>query len=234
MSDELSPDDYVLLNRSATIARLLSGVAHEVNNALQVIGGSVELLDDVSLPEQARVRIGRIRAQHDRAATVVHNLMAFARERPDGVARVSLRELLTRAVGLRAYAAGRAGLRIDLALPEGRALTVQGNPMEVQQAVLNLIANAEQALTGVAGGAIRVELADDGAMLAVRVMDNGPGVPLELRERVFEPFFTTRPRTEAAGLGLPAASQVARRAGGSLTLEDTAVGASFVLRLPTA
>lgn len=234
MPDDLTPDDYVVLNRSATIARLLSGVAHEVNNALQVIGGSVELLDDVLLPEQARVRIGRIRTQHDRAATVVHNLMTFARERPDGVARVPLRELLTRAVGLRAYAAGRAGLRIDLGLPEGQALHVLGNAMALQQAVLNLIANAEQALAGVPDGTIRVELVGEAGVLAVRVADNGPGVPPALREQVFEPFFTTRPRTEAVGLGLTAAREVARRAGGSLTLEETAVGASFVLRLPTA
>lgn len=234
MPDELSPDDFVVLNRSATVARLLAGAAHELNNALQVIGGSVELLDDATLPEQARIRIGRIRAQHDRAATVVHNLVSFARERTEGVARVGLRELLTRAVGLRAYAAGRAGLQLALTLPEGSALTVQGNAMELQQAVLNLIANAEQALAGTTGGSIRVVLAEEAGGLALRVIDNGPGVPEALRARIFEPFFTTGPRSESAGLGLAAAARIAARAGGSLTLEPEGPGASFVLRLPVA
>jgi len=234
MPDDLSPDDIVVLNRAATIARLLSGVAHEVNNALQVISGSVELLEDVALPEQARVRIGRIRTQHDRAAMVVQNLVAFSRERPEGTARVSLRDLLTRAVGLRAYAAGRAGLQLDLAMPEGRPLLVMGNLMELQQAVLNLIANAEQALAGSAGGVIRVGVTEEAGGLAVRISDNGPGVPEALRERVFEPLFTTRPRTEAVGLGLAAASRIAARAGGTLSLEPAAQGASFVLWLPAA
>ena len=232
MSNTLTPDDLVTLNRAATIARLLSGVAHDVNNALQVIGGSVELLEDLSLPPVAVTRIGRIRSQHERAATVVHNLLAFARERTEGTTRINVNEMVTRTISLRAFAISRAGIAITVDAPPGRALSTQGNPMELQQALLNLLANAEQALAGVAGAAIAVQLTEEDGSVLIRVSDNGPGVPAELRAEVFEPFFTTRSRSDASGLGLAVARAIAERSGGKLDLEESASGASFVMRLP--
>jgi C4-dicarboxylate-specific signal transduction histidine kinase len=234
MPTDLSPEQYILLNRSATVARLLSGVAHEVNNALQVIGGSVDLLDDLPLEDPARTRVTRIRTQNDRAASSVQGLLAFARARPDAGVRVGLREVLTRAVAMRAYAVGRAGLTIALVASDRSPLAVRGSTAELQQAVLNLIANAEEALAGTAGGAIQVAATEEAGTVTVRVVDNGPGVPMALREQIFEPFFTTRPGGDAAGLGLAAARQIAARAGGTLTLETPATGACFALRLPSA
>lgn len=233
MTRSLTPDDLVVLNRSATMARLLSGVAHDVNNALQVIGGSVELLEELTLPDNAVTRLGRIRTQHARAAAIVRDLLAFAREQPDVVGPVILHDLATRAAGLRSFSIGRAGLTIDVVAPENRALMARANAMELQQALLNLIGNAEQALAGVAGGAIALHIDQEDQVVILRVVDNGPGVPAELQARIFDPFFTTRPRTEAAGLGLTAARRIAERYGGSLNLEPSASGASFALRLPS-
>lgn len=234
MEKPWTAEDLLVLNRWATIARLLSGVAHDVNNALQVIGGSVELLQDLDLPEAAVTRLGRIRTQHTRAAVVIQNLLAFAREEPDVIGALNLRELISRAVSLRAFAIGRAGLRIAVNAPQVDSCGSRGNRMLLQQAVLNLITNAEQALKGTVDGAITVELCQEGGWVTVRVCDNGPGVPDDLRERVFEPFFTTKSSREASGLGLAVARGIAEQSGGTLSIERPALGASFALRLPLA
>lgn len=88
MEKQWTTEDLLVLNRWATIARLLSGVAHDVNNALQAIGGAVELLQDLDLPEAAITRLGRIRTQHTRAAVVIQNLLAFTREEPDVIGAI--------------------------------------------------------------------------------------------------------------------------------------------------
>ena len=230
----LSPEDLLSLNRAVTVARLLAGVAHEVNNALQVIGATAELLEDrPGLPDSIVKGLQRIRSQGARAAGAVSDVLSLTRERADLRSRVNLRDIVSRAVTLRTYSIARAGLTIGFNAAEA-VFIVDGNRVQIQQAVLNLIANAEQALAGTRGGAIRVDMANEGQQILIRVADNGPGVPEELRERMFEPFVTTRPRLEYSGLGLTASRMVAEGHGGSLTLEATDHGASFVLRLPHA
>jgi two-component system, NtrC family, C4-dicarboxylate transport sensor histidine kinase DctB len=137
-----------------------------------------------------------------------------------------------RAIGLRAYAIGRAGIALTADVPEREPLTATGNAVELQQAILNLMTNAEQALAGRPQAAITVALRDESGGVALRVADNGPGIPHALRTQVFEPFFTTHSRSDFAGLGLSAARRIAMRCGGTLDLEESAAGASFVMRLP--
>jgi signal transduction histidine kinase len=99
---------------------------------------------------------------------------------------------------------------------------------------VQLLANARQALEGVAEPAIRVALRRDGDWIELAVSDNGPGVPEGLRERVFDPFFTTKPPDQGTGLGLALAFDIARDHGGVLEERSLAGrGATFVLRLPT-
>jgi two-component system sensor histidine kinase HupT/HoxJ len=115
----------------------------------------------------------------------------------------------------------------------GRFL-VTGNEAMLQLAVLNLIVNAEQALAGRQGGAIRVDLEEAPGQLILRVSDNGPGVGAGAGEELFGSFFTTRSREEASGLGLTVARLVAEQYEGTLTFEPRDSGAGFVMRLPSA
>lgn len=228
----LTPDDYLTLNRLATVARLLSGSAHEVNNALQVISGSVELLQGYpDVPEQVRTGLDRISGQVSRAAEAITGVMAFSRMQPDGVGRVDVRELTARAVALRQHAIGRAGLTVGHRTSPGD-LFVSGHAGHLLQATLNLIENAEQALHGIKGGSIEVDVSVDGGTLVIRVRDNGPGIHASVRDRIFEPFVSSRPKTETPGLGLPVAGLIAHAHGGTLALEPSETGASFVMRLP--
>jgi signal transduction histidine kinase len=219
------------LNRSTTAARLLSGVIHEINNALQVISGTVELLDARSdLPAAARPAIDRLRHQSVRMAATLNDVQLFTRAPLHETATVNLREVAERSASLRLFAINRAGLTIGVAADSGETL-VSGNGGLLQQAVLNLIANAEQALAPVGRGAIRVRVEADERWVTLRVSDDGPGVAMEPREAVFEAFTTTQDPWEGAGLGLWAASSIAAAHGGTVAVEGEK-GNVFVLRLP--
>lgn len=228
-------DDLITLNRSATVARLVSGVFHELNNALQVIGGTAELLQDMpGLPDAVIKGLQRIHGQNARAASAISEVMTFARQRTDARGRVNVRDVATRAVGLRSYAISRARLAIAFNPPKNGQVSVDGSATLLQQAVLNLIVNAEQALAGRTDGAIQVEMDLPQGWVVLSVSDNGPGVDPAVADRMFEPFVTTKAREEASGLGLAVARQIAELHGGTLSLETRGAGACFALRLPAA
>ncbi|HEY1308471.1 MAG TPA: HAMP domain-containing sensor histidine kinase [Vicinamibacterales bacterium] len=233
--DGVRIDDLITLNRSATVARLMFGAVHEVNNALQVIGGTTELLQllpDLAAPVADGLR--RIHAQNVRAAAALAQVMVFARQKSDAHGFVNLRDVVARSVALRTYAVGRSRLAIAQRVPAEGHLTVVGSAVLLQQALLNLVVNAEQALTGRPGGAIAIGVERQGAWLRVTVSDDGPGVDPDFVITMFEPFVTTRPREEAAGLGLTVARAIAESHGGTLTYEARSPGAAFILRLPSA
>jgi len=228
-------ETLVTLNRSATVARLVAGVFHELNNSLQVIGGLAELLQDTpGIPPSVADGLRRIHEQNAKAGSAIAEVMAFSRQKTDGRGRVNMRELTTRAVGLRTFAIGRARLTMVYDPPRTGVVDVQGVTNLLLQTVLNLIVNAEQALAGQQGGTIRVELELPPGLVVVRVSDNGPGVDPAMAERLFEPFATNRSRDESSGLGLAVARYIAEQHGGTLTLEKADAGACFAMRLPTA
>jgi len=228
------PADLLTLNRAATVARLLSSLIHEVNNALQVIGGNTELLQGMpDLPEPVATGLLRIAAQNNSTATTVLELQMFAR--PSAAqSRTSLFEIAKQSMALRSFAIGRARLSIALDAPSTGRAYVLGHTGNLQLAVLNLIVNAEQALAGQKGGAIRVSVTESPGFVGLIVSDNGPGVGDAVAEELFEPFFTTRARDEASGLGLSVARLVAEQHGGTLRLIPQDLGACFEMRLPAA
>jgi signal transduction histidine kinase len=227
-------DVLVALNRSATTARLLSGVIHEVNNALQVISGTVELMQTrPDIPPALNPGLDRLSKQTARAAAVMSEVLVFTRGSMVETARINLREIAEHSLGLRAFSIKRANLTVTLVASADASFAIIGNRSQIQQALLNLIVNSEQALA-TTKGQIRVELGVDGDWVTVRVVDHGPGIDADERQRAFEAFVSTRDPWEGAGLGLWAARAIAEAHGGTLTLEDLAVGSAFSLRLPRA
>ena len=236
MSAPPSPPDEALigLNRLATIARLLSGAVHDVNNALHVISGTVELLETrPDLPPSMHEALARLRAQSARAAGSLAQVLAFTRAPRDGHSPLNLRELAEESLALRDFAIRRARLTAKLVADGPGPFVVLGNRGELQQVLLNVLMNAEQALTG-RGGTLVVRLTIEGGETVVRVVDDGGGVTLSPPEQVFDAFVTTQPPFDAAGLGLWAARRIVEQHGGTLALEPQSTGASFAMRLPTA
>jgi signal transduction histidine kinase len=227
-------DVLVALNRSTTTARLLSGVIHEVNNALQVISGTVELLQTrPDVPPSMNPALERLSKQTARAATVLSQVLVFTRGSVGERSRVNLREVAEHSLELRAFSIKRASLTSKLTAPETLRFNVNGNRSQLQQAMLNLIVNAELALAATKGE-IGVELDAADGWVIVRVVDQGPGLPAETRDKAFEAFVSTRDPWEGAGLGLWAARAIAAEHGGSVTLAESPTGATFEMRLPQA
>jgi signal transduction histidine kinase len=225
-------DDHLTLNRLSTVTRLVAGASHEVNNALQVISGTVELLlGSPDLPEPVTQALERIGAQSARAAAAMAGVTALSRSVAEAKAPLDLRMVVSRAAALRRYSIGRAGQTIAVE-PGDVPLIVVGDGPQLLQALVNLIDNAEQALVGRPAGHIVVRAAQESGLACVMVEDNGPGVAAHLAADVFAPFVTSRPRPDSVGLGLPVAKAIAEAHGGTLALESSDRGAVFALRVP--
>lgn len=227
-----SRETLVALNRAATAARLLSGVVHDVNNALQVISGTVELMASrPDLPSTMASSLDRLTRQTTRAAKILADVQQFTRGSISETGRVNLREVAEHSLALRAFAIKRANLTSRLHAAESQQFYVQGNRAQLQQALLNLVMNAEQALAG-SNGEVLVELDADGPWVVVRVADKGPGVSINPPDRAFEAFVSSRSPWEGAGLGLWVAQTITADHGGRLALDSSAEGTVATMWLP--
>jgi two-component system C4-dicarboxylate transport sensor histidine kinase DctB len=224
------------LNRVATTARLVAGLAHELNNTLQVVGGLVELLiDRTDLPEEAISRLEKIGGQADKATTAIRQVLGYTRETTTSEAAViDLSSVVDSVVALRRYQLGRLGISVTVDRPASTVCRVHGNERELAQAILNLVINAEEALAGQPRRLLRLGLTRAGRAIQVQVEDSGHGVSAEIQKRIFEPFFTTRLTDRSMGLGLCVSQALVEASGGRLWLATTAPGATFVVELPAA
>lgn len=232
ITDELNlRDQLVHTERLSAIGALVAGVAHEINNPLQTILGSAEVL----LEEQAqsgRRELELVRREAGRAAQIVRNLLSFIRRTAPDRAAIDLNAIVTATAELRQYHLERSNIALDIALHPA-PLPVFVNKEEIQQIVLNLVLNAEQALEPQRGGRITVRTFGHSRHQVLEVADDGPGISKELRGRIFEPFFTTKDVGEGTGLGLSISHGIAYAHGGSLELcPNPARGACFRLMLP--
>ncbi len=204
----------------AMVGRLAAGLAHEIGAPLHVIRGRADLLLAASERRPADARqLGIIVQQIDRITRIVRKLLDFARTGEPSREVVDLVPIVDGVLELVSLELSRTGIRsCRSGVP--RALVV-GDPDQLQQVLLNLVLNASQALAEAPGErAIEVRVsraAGNGAgEIVVEVVDSGPGIPAEFRDRVFEPFFTTRGGREGTGLGLAVARWIVEEHQGRL------------------
>jgi len=167
-----------------------------------------------------------------RAAKIVQNLQTFGRPRPRDVAWIDLRDVITRALALREDGLRFQGIQLLREIPES-VPAVRGDAAQLEQVILNLVLNAEQALVGCPEPKITVRLMANDGWVRVSVTDTGPGIAPEILPRIFEPFFTTKPVGQGTGLGLSICYSIAQSHLGRLVAESLpGCGATFVLDLP--
>jgi signal transduction histidine kinase len=166
----------------------------------------------------------------DRTSRLVGELRDFAAPRAGSTGVADVRAGLTSTLQLVAHTATRAGVRLEADLPEG-SWRVHGDGRGLNQVFLNLLKNALEALEG-GGGVVRVRLRREGDLVAVDVDDDGPGIDPALRERLFEPFVTSKPAGRGTGLGLPISRRIVQSCGGSLDVRsEPGQGTCFTVRL---
>ena len=223
-------DQLVHSERLSAVGELVAGVAHELNNPLQTILGSVELMLEEPNVDHTR-DLQTVRQEASRAGQIVRNLLAFVRKSSPDRSRADLNQIANATAKLRAHALAQKNISLDLELHPG-VLAVLVNREEIQQVVLNLVLNAEHAI-GERPGRITIRTNAGEHAHTLQVIDDGPGISTELRGRVFEPFFTTKEVGQGTGLGLSLGLGIATAHGGSLELcPPTGTGACFRLTLP--
>lgn len=216
----------------AALGELAAAIAHEVRNPLAVVRSAAQGIGetlDGGAPE-ARRAASFIIAEVDRLSTVTSTLLAASRPLPLEARPTPVDELIERAVRLAGEAMGAKQIRLHRqaagALPQVRV-----DPDLLCQVLLGLLTNAVQSVP--AGGEVSIAARAASDAVEVAVADTGPGVPAELRGRVFEAFFTTRPR--GTGLGLAVARRIVEAHGGRIEVgERGGGGALFTVRLPVA
>ncbi len=222
-------EELVKHERLAALGQLAATIAHEVRNPLAVVFNAVAGLRRA--PQDSAdhdALLGIVQEEAERLRDMVSDLLEFARPRAPVLAPAKLEALVGGAV--------EAALRASGAKDEDVAMDVDGevppfvcDEQLVRQAIINLVSNALQA--DERRGPVRVTVADRGAAVTIRVADDGRGVPQELRDRIFTPFFSTRPT--GTGLGLAVVQRSAETHGGEIAVTTTpGGGATFELRLP--
>lgn len=233
--DQRLAEQLLQQEKLAAVGQLVSGVAHELNNPLAGVLAYAQLLlsSDAARDAETRQAVETIHHEAARAAKIVSNLLTFARHQPSECADADLNAIVTDTLALRRYALRAAGIELDVALDPDLPRT-WADPFQLQQVMLNLVTNAEQALAEWLGPrriGVRTRHAD-GSIL-VSVSDTGPGVPEGEGDRIFNPFFTTKPVGRGTGLGLSISDGIVRQHGGQIRVESApGSGATFELRIP--
>lgn len=227
-----------------TIGQLAGGIAHDFNNVLGAVLGWAEIGYDQSREHpQIAEYFAHIRQQTDRAAALTRELLTFARRQPMRPRAVQLNEIIQNLMSLLDKVIGKD---IEIRLEPGNLQAVKAEPAQMEQVVMNICLNARDAMPD--GGMLRIKtemiLLDDsfcqfypgvtaGPYVVLSISDTGSGMSPEVRERIFEPFYTTKERGKGSGMGLATVYGVVRQHGGFIHVySEVGQGTLFHVYLP--
>ena len=228
-----SESQFQQAEKLAAMGQLVSGVAHEINNPAAIISGFAQtlLLEELK-PDQSEM-LRMIYDEATRIGRITSNLLAFARAGGKQRAFVDVNDIARRTFALRSYHLSTLNIALSLDLDPGDP-KIWADASELQQMLLNLLINAEQALVTVDGArTVTVRTRADEREARLEIADSGPGIPPAIRDRIFDPFFTTKPEGVGTGLGLSICYGIAQEHGGRIWVESKpGRGARFVIVLP--
>jgi signal transduction histidine kinase len=217
-------------DRLTILGEITAGIAHELNTPLGNILGFAQLIQDRADDRQIAQDVEKIINSAVHSREIVKKLMFFACEMPQQKQQVSVTSLVEEALQLLRVTFKNAAIE-PIFQPPSIPLNAQVDPIQFTQVVFNLLINALHASK--AGQSIIIELSKEGEELRLRIQDFGHGIQEEVRERIFEPFFSTKPPGEGSGLGLSVVHGIVRSHGGRIEVESQAgEGASFSVFLP--
>ena len=227
--EEIRKVDSIRTAQLAAIGELAAGVAHEVNNPINgIINFAQLLLDDCPIDSTDEEILRRIVNEGERIATIIYNLLSFARETTDSFALVDLNEVVRDSLSLVAHQLKYDGIEVVTDLFEPSCL-ILGNHSQLQQVVLNLISNSRYALNERYPKSVkqkRIEISskvttqDTRKCFRLSVRDFGTGIPQSILDKMFEPFFTSKPAAKGSGLGLSISYGIVSNHNGSLRVDS--------------
>lgn len=233
--------EKLLLNRNkmASLGRIASGMAHEIRNPLTGITSYLYTLEQLCesatlLPKDINLMkeiVGQLKLASHKVESVIKRVLDFAKPTAPQMALIDINQCLNNVINLTAVTLRKAGIDVSTTFSESLP-NCYGDVALIEQVFLNLIQNAGRVLKTVEGDK-KIALSSDvhDNFIRVEIADSGPGVPKDLQEKIFDPFFSTNP--DGSGIGLSIAQRIVTDHNGSITSTDSALGgALFTVTLP--
>lgn len=222
---------FNLTNRLASIGELTAGITHEINNPLTSVIAFAQMLAQMDVAEDMKEAVEVINDGANRIAGIVEKLLTFARRNRPGKEYVDINSIVTDTVEMRSYEMRNNNIGVTTQLTSDLPWTM-ANIGQLQQVFLNIIINAEQAMTGAHEmGKLSIKTEKVGSNIRVSLADDGPGIAEDSINKLFHPFFTTK--DEGTGLGLSISRGIINEHGGRIYAKSIlGKGATFIVELP--
>ena len=218
--------------KMAAVGTLSAGLAHEVKNPLSAVLGYAQLSKrKLTQPEVLKKHLDTIESETRRCNEIISNLMQFSRQEKGEFTDVTINEVVEKSAGIVDHQLGLNNVQINMELAPDIPKII-GNPNQLQQVLMNLAINAQQAMEP-DGGTVDFATYCDDDHVYISVSDTGPGISEEVAEKIFEPFFTTKAAGDGTGLGLSVTYGIIRDHKGDIRVEKAdSGGARFIIELP--
>ncbi|TFB13147.1 HAMP domain-containing histidine kinase [Candidatus Marinimicrobia bacterium MT.SAG.4] len=239
---EKTQEQLVRSDKLATMGQMAAGIAHEVNNMLTPVLASlymIEKIKDKFEPELAEI-IQIANESGKQAVDMLRDILDYSRKGSEDFEEVDVTKILDKSLNLLNFKLKKGRVKLNKKYGDDPVI-VPANPGQLEQVFTNLCINAIDAMKEKEGGIleIRVDVVDDGGsvksakVVQIKFTDDGPGIPEEVRERIFEPFYTTKKEGEGTGLGLFITHGIVEKHGGLISVDSTVGnGSTFVINLP--
>jgi signal transduction histidine kinase len=230
--DKYMTDYLIRSEKMASVAEVAVGVAHEINNPLSIIKNYLKIISKRELEEDVGTKVAKIETELNRIVEIVSNLLSFSRIKPTPGKTIHLQGLLDEILLLLHHSIAEKKIRLEKKLPT-KPVILRGEENRLKQVFMNLIMNSVDAVLD--EGLIRIDMALDNGGVLVSIGDNGYGIPEDIRDKIFNPFFTTKITKKNTGLGLSVCQYIVEEHGGNLNFvskpgEETV----FSLKLPVS
>ena len=245
MEKQQMKTQLVIAGKLAEVGEMSTGLAHEINNPLQVMKSELTMINDIipdieeiikkQDPENLRLltdSVEQIGIQIDRCGNITQGLLKFARKTDSSMQQIEMQNFLPEVVRMVEQRAYLENIRIIQEF-DPDILPIMSDPNQLQQVFLNLINNAIHALKGRSPAEIRIKCSQNKGNLVIKVIDNGCGISPEDMEKIYLPFFTTKPVGQGTGLGLSTVYGIVNGLGGEITVEsEINAGTTFIVQFP--
>ncbi|MFG1503517.1 ATP-binding protein [Halobacteriovorax sp. ZH5_bin.2] len=231
-------NQIIQADKLSTIGEITATISHEISNPLTIASGNIELISVLlageELKEQSIINesINDTRESIDRITKIVKGLKSFLHNKDSDKKFMSLEDIIEKSLTLLKLPIEQNQIELDFS-PSTSSI-VKVNPIEIEQVIINLITNAIHALTEAqtASPKIAITISSNDVCYLLTIKDNGPGIPKENQDKIFDSFFTTKEVGEGTGLGLSISSKIIDSYSGSLELIDSKSGCEFQITLP--